>query len=152
MPIKDGLKTAISRVSTKLGYNPTWCNDDVSLFVNLLSRPDELFNQSVQQGLVLYSGRNLKVYAVKWIWLLVRKMKRLQMLALPPRMEDLQDCVAISRIIFLENGAIDNSMLQQFDHSESEPPIFWSTAKAVGDLAVQAWGGFPFILEGLPED
>lgn len=74
------------------------------------------------------------------------------MLTLPPRMEDLKDCVSIAHIIFLETGAIGKDMLQQFDQSESEPPIFWSTAKAVGDMVAQAWGSFPFILEGLPDD
>lgn len=121
------------------------------MFVDLLSDPAELFRQSIQQGLVLYSSRNLQVYAVQRIWLLVRKMKRLQMGILPARMTDLRDCVAIANIIYLQSGAISSGMLQQFDHSGSEPPVFWSTAKIVGDMAAQAWGSFPFILEGLPE-
>lgn len=74
------------------------------------------------------------------------------MLSISPRMEDLRDCVSIAKIIYLEHGAIDKDMLQQFDHSESEPPIFRSTAKTVGDSASQTWGSFPFILEALPED
>lgn len=121
------------------------------MFVNLLSDPAELFRQSIQQGLVSYSSRNLQVYAVQWIWLLVRKMKRLQMGILPARMTDLRDCVAIANIIYLQSGAVSSGMLQQFDRSGSEPPVFWSTAKIVGDMAAQAWGSFPFILEGLPE-
>jgi hypothetical protein len=151
VPARESLKAAISRVSTQLGYDPTWCNDDVSMFVNLLSDPAELFRQSIQQGLVSYSSRNLQVYAVQWIWLLVRKMKRLQMGILPARMTDLRDCVAIANIIYLQSGAVSSGMLQQFDRSGSEPPVFWSTAKIVGDMAAQAWGSFPFILEGLPE-
>lgn len=151
MPVREGLKMAICHVSMQLAYDPTWCNDDVSTFINLLSRPDELFNQSIRQGLVLYSGRNLEVYAVHWIWLLVRKMKRLQMWSVSPRMEDLRDCVAIANIIYLESGAIGKRMLQQFDHSEREPPVFRSTAKSVGDTTAQTCGSFPFILDGLPD-
>lgn len=149
--MKQGLKDAIARVCSQLGYDSTWCNDQVLAFVNLLNRPDELFTRSVQQGVVLYSSANLQVYAVQWTWLLVRKMKRLQMPVLPPRMEDLQDCVAIARIIYQEHGLIGKDMLEQFDHSEREPPVFRSTAQSIGNMSAQTWGSFPFNLEGVPD-
>lgn len=150
--VSEGLKAAISRVCVQLDYDSSWCNDEILAFVNLLRRPEELFDQSLRQGLVLYSSKNLEVYAAHWMWSLVRKMKRLQMSVLPPRMVDFTDCVDISRIIYQEQGMIGKDMLEQFDHSEREPPVFLSTAQSIGSMCARTWGSFPFNLEGVTED
>lgn len=152
-PARQALNAATFLVCTQLAYSPSWCTD-VSTFASVLfSGPDELFRQSIQQDAVLYRATNLEVYTVQWIWLLVQKMKRLQMGGVDLKMAGLEDCVAIAKIVYEKNGPIGSGMLQQFDFdlSESERPVFSGTAKIVGDTAVGVWGVFPFVLEGMAE-
>lgn len=85
-------------VANQLRYDNKWANDDVRLFLTLLNNPETLFNQSNWQGVVLYRDGNLTIYAVLWEWVLVRKLKRLQMEGQVQRPEDWKDCIAITRL------------------------------------------------------
>lgn len=61
------------------------------------------------------------------------------------------DCVALTKVVYHESGLIGKNLLQQFDHTQREPPIFRGTAEIVGNTAAEKWGVFPFNLDGLPE-
>lgn len=122
-------------------FVPDWANDQVMLFLSLLRDPKDLFDRSIQQGVVLYNGINLQIYAVLWLWVLVRKMKRLQMEGLPPREVDWSDCVFITHQIIQDTGGpVRKTSLQEFDHTDREPPIFAETVHLVNQRVQQMYG------------
>ncbi|KAL8878125.1 MAG: hypothetical protein Q9192_008516, partial [Flavoplaca navasiana] len=101
----------------------------VQMFLTLLNDPTELFDRSIPQGLLLYDGAILQIYGVLWLWVLVRKMKRLQMENQPQREVDWIDCVSITKRLTEENGvSVPRAALTEFDH---EPPVFPATVDAV---------------------
>ncbi|KMU85165.1 hypothetical protein CIHG_02947 [Coccidioides immitis H538.4] len=98
--IEDKLGRAIKNVADKKGYDEGWVNDKVRLFaVGDSAQP--LFRDSVAQNVVLWEGKNLIVYAVKWEWSLARKVKRI---GSTRREADVSDAVALLRKIVEENG------------------------------------------------
>lgn len=60
-----------------------------------------LFQESVEQNVVLWKGQNLIVYAVKWEWALIRKLKRI---SVSGKEGDIGDAVAILHEINEVNG------------------------------------------------
>lgn len=60
-----------------------------------------LFQESVEQNVVLWRGQNLIVYAVKWEWALIRKLKRI---SISGKEGDIGDAVAILHEINEING------------------------------------------------
>ncbi|KMP07972.1 hypothetical protein CIRG_07653 [Coccidioides immitis RMSCC 2394] len=98
--IEDKLGRAIKNVADKKGYDEGWVNDKLRLFaVGDSAQP--LFRDSVAQNVVLWEGKNLIVYAVKWEWSLARKVKRI---GSTRREADVSDAVALLRKIVEENG------------------------------------------------
>ncbi|OXV05600.1 hypothetical protein Egran_06632 [Elaphomyces granulatus] len=82
------------------GYDEGWVNDKVRMFaVGDSAQP--LFRDSVAQNIVLWGGKNLVVYAVKWEWSLARKIKRI---GSTRREADVSDAVALLRKMVEENG------------------------------------------------
>ncbi|KAI4263322.1 MAG: hypothetical protein L6R42_001526, partial [Xanthoria sp. 1 TBL-2021] len=77
--VQAELRRLIFDVAGALHFVSDWANDQVQMFLTLLRDPQELFDRSIQQGLLLYDGAALQIYGVLWLWVLVRKMKRLQM-------------------------------------------------------------------------
>ena len=98
--VRTELQRLIDTTAERLGYDRTWANDEVRQFLALLNDPGDLFDQSKRQNVVLYRDANIVVYAVKWEWVLSRKMKRLQMVGQRPRREDWQDCISIAKLLY----------------------------------------------------
>ncbi|KAM5432300.1 hypothetical protein McanCB56680_006530 [Microsporum canis] len=98
--IREKLVRAISNVAEKQGYDDDWVNDRVQQFAfGDFALP--LFQDSVAQNVVLWEGKNLQVYAVKWEWSLARKVKRI---GSSDRDTDVSDAVALLRKVVEENG------------------------------------------------
>jgi hypothetical protein len=70
------LQRAISAVAEQGGYIEDWLNREVELFVSKDRRMD-LFLESVQQGITIYEGANLVIYAGRLSWALERKVRRI---------------------------------------------------------------------------
>ena len=133
--MSDALKESIRNVSSLLGYVPNWCNSEISEFLSLLNHPSVLFERSISQGTIIFQGINLTVFAVLWEWVLVRKMKRLQLEGQRPRAEDWNDCIAI--LYYLTTNlrqSIKRKDLRQFDDTEREPPVFEGTIDTLNNL------------------
>lgn len=112
-------------------------NDSVTWFLTLLDKPkaDELFERSKSQGVVLYSDGNLTVYAVLWEWVLMRKMKWLQMEGQLQRRVDWLDVMSITKLLLdREGGPLDVGILREFDHPDKEPPVLQKTIDDVQRL------------------
>lgn len=82
-------------------YTPEWVNDQVAQFAFGDTRLP-LFRDSIAQNLILWQGKNLVIYAVKWEWSLARKLKRI---GSSNREVDKSDAVAILHEINTRNGA-----------------------------------------------
>ncbi|KAL8953127.1 MAG: hypothetical protein Q9222_001010 [Ikaeria aurantiellina] len=139
--VQNELRRLISQVAQDMHLVKGWANDEVSLFLTLLRDPKDLFDRSIQQGLLLYSGTNLRIYGVLWLWVLVRKMKRLQMEGQPPREVDWSDCVCIAQRMVEETGeTVTKRQLKEFDHTDREPPVFDATIYRVNQRFQAAFG------------
>ena len=139
--VQSELRRLMLQVAKTLHFIKGWANDEVTLFLSLLRDPKDLYDRSIQQGLLLYDGTNLQIYGVLWLWVLVRKLKRLQMEDQHPREVDWSDCVAITRRIVEETGApIDKASLKEFDHTEREPPVYDTTVHAINEHYSQLFG------------
>lgn len=126
--IQVELRHLIHQVAKDLDFVQDWANDQVSLFLSLLRDPKDLFERSIEQGVLLYNGANLQIYAVLWLWVLVRKMKRLQMEDQLPREVDWSDCIFIARRIMDTTGRpLRKQELAEFDHTDREPPVYTDT-------------------------
>ena len=91
--IEGKLACAIKAVAYRKGYDEGWVNDNVRMFaVGDSAQP--LFQESVEQNVVLWRGKNLVIYAVKWEWSLARKVKRIGSTG---RDADVSDAVALLR-------------------------------------------------------
>lgn len=130
--VRKELRDLIKAVAHKLSYDPQWANDEVRIFLGLLENPELLFNQSKQQNVLLYRDSGMAIYAVKWEWVLARKLKRLQMQDQPARPEDWRDCIAITKLLYDgKGGKLSPKVFQLYDNDQREPPVF---PKTITDL------------------
>ncbi|KAK3670791.1 hypothetical protein LTR78_009363 [Recurvomyces mirabilis] len=143
--VRQELSRIITATAQRLRYVQDWANDNVRFFLPLLNNPSDLFERSKLQDVVLYRDHNLIIYAVLWEWVLVRKLKRLQMEGQPPRREDWNDCVSICmRLNRQRPGILQLPMLRQFDHTSREPPVLDTTIASLGRLLQRFMGSNPF--------
>ena len=77
--VRNELATHIEIVADKLKFDKRWCNDNVKTFLSLLPGPEQLFRESRAQNVVLRRDNSLILYAVKFEWVIARKLKRVQM-------------------------------------------------------------------------
>ena len=139
--IQSELHRIIRQVAQEMYFVEDWANDQVTLFLSLLRDPKDLFDRSVQQDVRLYSGTNLHIYGVLWSWVLVRKMKRLQMEGQPAREVDWSDCFYILQRMFEDTGKpLKKDRLREFDHTNREPPVFEETVNQLNQLFRQTHG------------
>lgn len=132
-------------MATRLNYIRDWANDHVSIFLTLLDNPTDLFERSKRQNIVLFQDPNIKIFAVLWEWVLVRKLKRIQMEDQEVRGQDWSDCIAICKVLHRQRPEVLNtSMLTQFDHTEREPPVLPNTFVSLRRLLVRHMGLDPF--------
>ncbi|OAA64212.1 hypothetical protein SPI_02859 [Niveomyces insectorum RCEF 264] len=66
---------AVSRAARRSELAGDWLNRELETFVSR-SRLGNLFLESIEQGIALYEGTNLVVYAGRLDWALERKMRR----------------------------------------------------------------------------
>lgn len=126
-----------AELAQELGYDPGWMNDSVTWFLTLLDKPKayELFQSSKSQGVVLYSDSDLTIYAVLWGWVLMRKLKRLQMEGQSQRRVDWLDVMSITKTLLdRKGGPFDGGILREFGHPHVEPPVFQKTIDDVQRL------------------
>ncbi|KAM4056530.1 hypothetical protein HRG_003401 [Hirsutella rhossiliensis] len=71
----EEFSAAISTVADNGGYALDWLNQQVELFV-ARERRFGLFLESVQQGVIVYKGAQLVIYAGRLDWALERKIRR----------------------------------------------------------------------------
>lgn len=70
------LQNAIISVAVKQNLSKEWINSHMEIFAPGDTK-QRLFRDSVSQGVVLWRGTNLIIYAAKWEWTLARKLKRI---------------------------------------------------------------------------
>jgi hypothetical protein len=146
-PIRAELSRITAIVAKRLNYAGEWANDNVRIFLGLLNNPTDLFERSKRQNVVLFQDTNMRVFAVLWEWVLIRKLKRLQMDVGQPRRADWNDCVTICQLLHRQRpGMLNTSMLTQFDHTEREPPVLPATIANLRRLLVRFMGLDPFSL------
>lgn len=97
--IKEKLQKAILTVARKHKINHEWINAHMELFA-VGGTKAQLFRESIDQKVVLWRGKNLVIYAVKWEWSLARKLKRI---GSERRDIDISDAVEILKIMVDEN-------------------------------------------------
>ena len=149
--MRTEVKRLIEAVSKRLRYDSKWANDDVSIFLTLLDNPAILFHQSKEQGVVLFRDNNLIIYAVLWEWVLVRKLKRLQMEGQVQRQEDWNDCVTITKLLCDRSGGkLNTNILKRFDHTDREPPVLPKTIVDLRRLIVRLGAIKTYIENRLP--
>ncbi|KAK4551405.1 hypothetical protein LTR86_011191 [Recurvomyces mirabilis] len=143
--VRQELSRIITATAHRLRYVQDWANDNVRYFLPLLNNPSDLFERSKLQNVVLYRDHNLIIYAVLWEWVLIRKLKRLQMEGQPQRREDWNDCISICmRLNRQRPGILQLPMLRQFDHTGREPPVLDTTIASLGRLLQRFMGSNPF--------
>jgi len=71
----DEFKRAVEKVATKGDLANLWLNRQLETFISRTKRAN-LFMESVQQGIPIYSGTNLTIYAGRLDWALERKLRR----------------------------------------------------------------------------
>lgn len=134
-------------------YDIKWANDDVRMFLTLLNDPASLFQRSKQQNVLLYSDENLRIYAVLWEWVLVRKLKRLQMEGQVQRREDWNDCVVVTKLLYDKNGGgLEREMLTSFDDTDREPPVLETTIANLRRLVAHLYKVDPFPTGGSEDE
>jgi hypothetical protein len=99
--IQEKLHDAIQKVAKSKKLSPEWANNNVAQFAVGDTRVP-LFQESLAQNLVLWKGKNLVIYAVKWEWSLARKLKRI---GSTNREIDISDAVATLYELNKRNGA-----------------------------------------------
>ena len=90
--ILEKLRAAISRVANRHNLAEDWMNNSAEGYAYQHLKND-LFGRAVNQNVVLFSGRNLIIYAAPWDWALARKLQILSSLPRPGQ-KDLSDAVA----------------------------------------------------------
>ncbi|KAI1764695.1 hypothetical protein GGR53DRAFT_302605 [Hypoxylon sp. FL1150] len=83
-----------SVVAERGRYEEDWCNDELRLFIGRERRLD-LFFESINQGLVVYEGQNLIIWAGVLEFALERKLRRLNDETRRIRATDISDSIAL---------------------------------------------------------
>jgi hypothetical protein len=70
-PNIEKLQKAILAVALKQNIGQEWINARMELFAACQTNV-QLFQESIEQPVVLWRGNNLAIYAIKWEWSLAR--------------------------------------------------------------------------------
>ncbi|KAI1810423.1 hypothetical protein GGS20DRAFT_186047 [Poronia punctata] len=73
---REEIAEAALRVAKRLRLQKDWFNDELKGFVRKERRMD-LFLQSVEQGILIFEGANMVIYAARMDWQLERKLRRI---------------------------------------------------------------------------
>ena len=107
---RGALQKAIDSVAKSQDIWDLWINSNMEILV-WGDDKQRLFDDSVAQGVVLWQGDNLIIYAAKWEWSLARKLNRV---ACEDREVDVDDAVEILARMVQDNGG----------------PLSWDTVKS----------------------
>ncbi|CAD0048407.1 unnamed protein product [Aureobasidium pullulans] len=111
---EEKLSIAIRKVNKDLQLEDQWINDSMAVFA-VGDKRKQLFRESVEQNEVVFQGKHLVIYAVKWQWGLTRKLIRLGASLGRKEDIDLSDAVAlIRRIVEQEGTALDRNMVKSW--------------------------------------
>ncbi|KXX79277.1 hypothetical protein MMYC01_203968 [Madurella mycetomatis] len=133
---------AISRVTIKGGYVPDWLNRQVELFVCKEQR-SRLFLESVQQGIKVYEGANLVIYAGRLSWALERKIRRVAHSRDRRRHKDVDvsDAAALVRLIKPQDGPpLSFKYIRELNLNGFEIPPTDEAIREVADYYAQKYG------------
>lgn len=72
----EDFQAAVQAVSDRGGFEESWLNRGLETFIHSPKRMP-LFLESIEQGLSIYSGKNLCVFAGRLDWALERKVRRI---------------------------------------------------------------------------
>ncbi|KFX95822.1 hypothetical protein O988_05618 [Pseudogymnoascus sp. VKM F-3808] len=120
--VKYDIRTAAEAVASQLVFPPSWFNDEMTIFASRSIRP-KLFQDSLDQDIVLWQGKRLKVYAVEFEWALERKIRRLTHdSAGRSYSSDLSDAVSILHLLVERNGdqPLDRDHIRQLNRNGFE--------------------------------
>ncbi|TIA69262.1 hypothetical protein D6C76_07906 [Aureobasidium pullulans] len=104
---EEKLSIAIRKVNKDLQLEDQWINDSMAVFA-VGDKRKQLFRDSVEQNEVVFQGKHLVIYAVKWQWGLTRKLIRLGASLGRKEDIDLSDAVALTRRIVEQEGTALN--------------------------------------------
>ncbi|KAI1177467.1 hypothetical protein F4777DRAFT_542183 [Nemania sp. FL0916] len=96
---REEIHLAVRRVADALRLENDWFNDELRGFVRVDKRMN-LFLRAVEQGIIIYRGNNLVVYAACMDWQLERKLRRIAAgTNTRGEAKDVSDAVALVRYI-----------------------------------------------------
>lgn len=134
--IKGKLQKAIQAVARQQSLSAEWINSRMEIFA-IGPNKQRLFRESVAQGVVLWRGANLVIYAVKWEWALARKLKRI---GSECRVIDISDAVEILHRMIQENGGpLALETVRSWD-TIVYTPLDMAAIKSVASAYMERWG------------
>ncbi|KJK73869.1 hypothetical protein H634G_10847 [Metarhizium anisopliae BRIP 53293] len=134
--VKEKLQKAISAVAQKRGLVEEWINSRMEVFA-VGETKRHLFYDSIAQGVVLWQGTNLIIYAAKWEWSLARKLKRI---GSERRHIDVSDAVEILAQMVQENGSPLSYELVKSWNTIVYTPLDDAAIKQVAEAFVARFG------------
>ncbi|ROT38124.1 hypothetical protein SODALDRAFT_279063 [Sodiomyces alkalinus F11] len=139
--IKEKFQRAILAVAKQYELIGDWINPLMDLFTpgDIKRR---LFRDSVGQGVVLWQGKNLIIYAAQWKWSLARKLKRI---GSARRETDIKDAVEILAVMVRENGGPLALGVVKAWNTIMHTPLDDYAIRSVADAYIRRWG-IPGIL------
>jgi len=115
--VKEDIRVAAEAVARQLLFPSSWFNDEMTIFASRSIRP-KLFQDSLDQDIVLWKGKRLIIYAVQFEFALERKIRRLSY-ASTGRSSDISDAVAILHFLVGQNGdrPLDRDHIRQLNRN-----------------------------------
>ena len=117
--VKEDIRIATESVAGQLVYPSSWFNDEMTIFAHRSIRP-KLFQDSLDQDIVLWQGKRLTIYAVQFEWALERKIRRLSYASSGRSYSsDISDAVAILHVLVERNGGrpLDREHIRQLNRN-----------------------------------
>uniref|UniRef100_A0A8H7NI27 Uncharacterized protein n=1 Tax=Bionectria ochroleuca TaxID=29856 RepID=A0A8H7NI27_BIOOC len=119
----------IRGVARKSGFSNNWMNDELRIFIGGTQRLN-LFLQSVKQGVIVYKGRNMTIYAGRLDFALERKLRRLNEKLGRPRELDLSDAVTLVHWLKRDGHPLSLAYVRSLDENGLGIPV--------GDAGIEA--------------
>jgi hypothetical protein len=130
---------AVRRVASSYNLEKDWLNDELRNFIKRSKRQD-LFLESVEQGIVLYEGMNITIFAGSLEWALERKIRRIAN-AERPRPKDVEDAVAVTNFIISYNGhPLSAEYLRRLNRNEFDEGPMGRGIRTIAQRYVQVYG------------
>ncbi|POR36400.1 Uncharacterized protein TPAR_03404 [Tolypocladium paradoxum] len=138
----EAFEALIAAVAEKGGYTDDWINQEMQVFISRERRID-LFLESVQQGITVYEGANLIIYAGRLDWALERKIRRVAH-ARDRRMRkdvDVSDAAALVRRVRRHGEPpISFQYIRELNFNGFDVPPTDEAIREVADYYAQTYG------------